>query len=241
MKKQRSPTSCHAAAVLGADIHRDAFADDRSRRRSPAGSARRDSRSIAAACRARRTDRSRCARRCVVWPATMTCDSSRQPSPMRRHAARPRNTGRSRHRCRSTRAGSTRAVGSMCVIVQRHRPASWRRLRPRRRLAVDLRLAAEPPHVSLARRSWSCDTRPYRPGRPACGISPCRWSGSRPASALSLPLCDSDAERARGLRHALDQQHAGQHRIAREMAHEMRLVDGDVLDADGRIRRRASR
>ena len=42
----------------------------------------------------------------------------------------------------------------------------------------------------------------------------------------------ANAEHAAGLRHALDHQHAGEYRIAGKMALEMRLVEGDVLDAD---------
>ena len=42
----------------------------------------------------------------------------------------------------------------------------------------------------------------------------------------------ADAERARGLRHALEHQHARHHRIVGKMAEELRLVGGDVLDAD---------
>jgi hypothetical protein len=40
------------------------------------------------------------------------------------------------------------------------------------------------------------------------------------------------ADRPRGLGHALDQEHAREDRAAREMAGELRLVEGDVLDAD---------
>ena len=40
------------------------------------------------------------------------------------------------------------------------------------------------------------------------------------------------AQGAGGLRHRLDDEHARHHRPAGEMAHELRLVDGDVLDAD---------
>src|SRR5262249_28527379 len=41
------------------------------------------------------------------------------------------------------------------------------------------------------------------------------------------------ADRTGRLRHALDQQHAGKHRIAGEMPDELWLVDGDVLDSNG--------
>jgi hypothetical protein len=41
------------------------------------------------------------------------------------------------------------------------------------------------------------------------------------------------AQRARGLRHALDQKHARHDRIAREVPLKVRLVRGDVLDAGG--------
>jgi hypothetical protein len=40
-------------------------------------------------------------------------------------------------------------------------------------------------------------------------------------------------QHGRGLRHALDDQHARHHRVLREVALEEVLVDGDVLDADG--------
>ena len=41
----------------------------------------------------------------------------------------------------------------------------------------------------------------------------------------------SEHQRAGGLRHGLDDQHARHHRVTREMALEERLVDGHVLDA----------
>jgi hypothetical protein len=37
------------------------------------------------------------------------------------------------------------------------------------------------------------------------------------------------------LRHPLDQEYAGHDRLARKMAHEMRLVDSDILDADAEL------
>src|SRR3954463_3832069 len=43
------------------------------------------------------------------------------------------------------------------------------------------------------------------------------------------------ADRSGSLRDAFDQQHAGHHRMTREVPHEMRLVDRDRLDADGGI------
>ena len=43
------------------------------------------------------------------------------------------------------------------------------------------------------------------------------------------------ADRARRLRHALDQQHAGKDRLAGEMPGELRLVERDVLDADAGV------
>ncbi len=51
--------------------------------------------------------------------------------------------------------------------------------------------------------------------------------GACAGSALSM-----HADRAGRLRHALDQQDAGKDRPRREMARELRLVEGDVLDAD---------
>ena len=42
-----------------------------------------------------------------------------------------------------------------------------------------------------------------------------------------------DADRARGLRHAFDEENAGEYRIARKVSLKLRLVGGDVLDADG--------
>src|SRR6185295_9144478 len=41
-----------------------------------------------------------------------------------------------------------------------------------------------------------------------------------------------NAQHARRLRHTLDHQHAGEYRLAREVSLELRLVAGDVLDAD---------
>src|SRR5207247_9675837 len=41
------------------------------------------------------------------------------------------------------------------------------------------------------------------------------------------------ADRTGRLRHALDQQHAGKDRIAREVPEELWLVDSDVLESDG--------
>src|SRR5205807_7146521 len=41
-----------------------------------------------------------------------------------------------------------------------------------------------------------------------------------------------NADRASRLRHALDQQNAGKNRVAGKMPEELRLVHGDILDAD---------
>src|SRR5262249_9126254 len=45
----------------------------------------------------------------------------------------------------------------------------------------------------------------------------------------------AQAKDARSLRHALDQEHTRHHRITREVALELRLVDRDVLDADAMV------
>ena len=42
----------------------------------------------------------------------------------------------------------------------------------------------------------------------------------------------TQAQHARGLRHAFDQEHARHHRITGKMPGKLRFVDGDVLDAD---------
>src|SRR6185312_757391 len=47
--------------------------------------------------------------------------------------------------------------------------------------------------------------------------------------------CAPEHQDAGGLRHALDQEHAGHHRVVRKVAEKLRLVDGDVLDADAGV------
>ena len=44
-----------------------------------------------------------------------------------------------------------------------------------------------------------------------------------------------EAEHTGGLCHALDEKHAGKHRVAGKVAEKVRLVDGDVLNADRRL------
>src|SRR6516165_12798017 len=44
-----------------------------------------------------------------------------------------------------------------------------------------------------------------------------------------------EAEHTGGLCHALDEKHAGKHRVAGKVAEKVRLVDGDVLNTDHRL------
>ena len=45
----------------------------------------------------------------------------------------------------------------------------------------------------------------------------------------------TQAQHTRGLRHALDQEHARHHRVVGKMTEEMRLVESDVFDPDAVI------
>src|SRR3977135_3322705 len=99
-------------------------------------------------------------------------------------------------------------------------------------LAGDLGLAAEPPHgLALGHLLHMVFDRIARHD----GLAEFRLVDGEEIDDLgpSPGRQRHDADGARGLRHALDQEDARKHRIAREMSEELRLVGGDVLDADG--------
>ncbi len=101
-------------------------------------------------------------------------------------------------------------------------------------VAVDLRLAEEPPDAAavadLAHMIVQLVAGKY-------GLAELGLVDPHEIDELGLVVLAEavDAQRACGLRQALDDQHARHHRILREVALEERLVDGHVLDADARL------
>ena len=131
---------------------------------------------IAAAYRARRTDRSRSGRR--SW-CDRTAPRGDQAAAARRsrHSGRSRNTARSLaplpiDRARRNTRGRVdccdrRTFQALTIIAPTSASAT--------REPCTVASARIPPHHSLSGRSWSRDTRSCRRERPACGILPCRW------------------------------------------------------------------
>ena len=194
-----------AAAVLGPGIHRDALADvtvgaDHEARRPAAilhRLRRRAERGKGIDHRAR-ADR--------VCPVTLTC--AMQPAAVAdtTFGADRRSTARSSRPAPIVAPGSIRAVGSIAAIAS-HRPRSSRRLRPRRRSRPRPWLRRDTTTCSGAVNLGHVIFDRVAGHAPACGISPCRWSGNRPTSACSARGREH-ANHAGGLRHALDHQHA---------------------------------
>src|SRR6476659_879988 len=99
------------------------------------------------------------------------------------------------------------------------------------RLPRDLRLAPKPPHVlfssalfhvvldRVARYHWLAEL-----GLVDRHEIDVLW--------MITAHLRENADRASRLRHALDQQNAGKNRVAGKMPEELRLVHGDILDAD---------
>ena len=85
--------------------------------------------------------------------------------------------------------------------------------------------------ISASRRSWS----PGDHGLLEAGRVDAREVEERPVAFLRLQRHEGE-DRA-GLRQRLDDQHARHHRMAREVAHEERLVDRDVLQRDDALAR----
>ena len=98
-------------------------------------------------------------------------------------------------------------------------------------LAADLGFAAEPPHVlaPLDPGHVVLEHVARHDGLAEFGLVDGQEVDER---RLGLSRHRADAKRAGGLRHALQHQHARHHRIVGKMAEELRLVGGDVLDAD---------
>src|SRR6516162_1652412 len=97
-----------------------------------------------------------------------------------------------------------------------------------------LRLAAEPPHVllsgDLAHVIFHGVTGHH--GLAELGLVDGQEVNLLVSTAAELR---QHANSACSLRHALDQQHARKYRVAGKMPGELRLVEGDVLDAYGRF------
>src|ERR1051326_3028273 len=168
----------------------------------------------------------------VVWPVTCTLAINRQPSPMTTSGPITQN-GPIEASAPMTAPAATRALASIDVIaalpVRDHGGA----LGLGDELASDPGFAAVPPHLPALR-----DLGHVVFDRVARGhrLPELRLVDGEEIDVLGTPGAERHhADRARGLRHALDHQHAGKHRIAGEMPEELRLVGGHVLDADGRL------
>ena len=99
-------------------------------------------------------------------------------------------------------------------------------------VAVDPGLAAEPPHGPALVHLRHVEAHLVAGGDRLAELA---LVDGHEEHLLGAQLVGPDvaaADRARRLRHALDQQHAGEDRQSGKVAHELRLVGGDVLDAD---------
>src|SRR3972149_4298891 len=126
--------------------------------------------------------------------------------------------------------GSTTAVGWMFAnsVVQDHRGVNGFRDEH----AVHLRFAAKFPDVAAVvlpgHMGMQLIARKHRLAE--TGVLHGHEKDEVALGAFAQRVNDHDRRR---LRHRLDEQNAGHDRLAREMALEVRLVDGNVLDPDG--------
>src|SRR5579864_9298286 len=128
--------------------------------------------------------------------------------------------------------GSTWAKGWMWLVMARvsrsqvHPGGGQHRLG--RQVAVHQRLAGQPAVAAADAHDVDLEadlvSRHHR--APELGVG-----DAGQVEELAAPLLDQlQQHQGTGLRHRLDQQHPGHHRLAGEVAGEERLVDGDVLD-----------
>ena len=156
---------------------------------------------------------------------------------------------------REPRRRSTIAVGWMRVAVGSRSSASravhWRRRRCADRAhelglgrdgVVDARLAVklpQPARLALERHLERAARRPAMTGLLEARVVDADEVVDQ--SLVGLVVLGREREDRRGLRHRLDDQHAGHHRVVREMAREIRLVDRHVLQRDDALARLARR
>src|SRR5271156_2843574 len=100
--------------------------------------------------------------------------------------------------------------------------------------AADLRFGAVPPHVAAPRDLVDVIFERVARDRRLAEFGLVYGQEKNRARILAGRHV-AQAQHARGLRHTLDHQHARHDRVAGKMAEEMRLVEGDILDADAML------
>ena len=173
-KAQRSPTTVFRPPPGGAGIHRDAFADD-------AIGADRQRRGLAGIFQVLRRmadrgegidPRARADRRAAGdddMALQFAAVAEYRPPGRRCRTVRCGRPRRASRRPRRSRSGGSDAGAHSATSMARDLGLADER-------AVDLRLALVPPHVAAVVELASCDTRPCRRARRACGTCTCRSS-----------------------------------------------------------------